>query len=399
MIRFYAALLAPQNHDTELDWDEFRQLREEVLANQYGNLVQRTLVLTRERYAGKVPTPPDGWSPGTATAGIGERLKSAHAKITEEYEKVHLKEALDLALEEVREANRNFHEAHPWQASERRSQPRPLRDALAPEGARDLALPSATVLERRGLSHARLRGSARTGGMGRRASARACRPSPRRGPSDSSRDRRPRARPPRRRSRSPAAGEEWPPLAVCAGIIRSAAVHPGADKLYVLEVDVGATTPRTLVAGLRTSYTIEALQNRPVVLLTNLAPRTIRRMTSQGMVLAAEAGERAVLLAPPDGTPPGTYLQHRGPSDRTISYEEFSATSLTVGRVVGPSTEGHVRVEVGGTEVEAPGTWAAGEWVIVRRTSGGGGRTELLAFRPGHGPRPSEPVAVGAKVR
>lgn len=197
----------------------------------------------------------------------------------------------------------------------------------------------------------------------------------------------------------PAAGEEWPPFAVCAGVIRSAAVHPGADKLYVLEVDVGATTPRTLVAGLRTSYTIEALQNRPVVLLTNLAPRTIRRMTSQGMVLAAEAGERAVLLAPPDGTPPGTYLQHRGPSDRTISYEEFSATSLTVGRVVGPSTEGHVRVEVGGTEVEAPGTWAAGEWVIVRRTSGGGGRTELLAFRPGHGPRPSEPVAVGAKVR
>jgi tRNA-binding EMAP/Myf-like protein len=176
-------------------------------------------------------------------------------------------------------------------------------------------------------------------------------------------------------------------------------VHPSADKLYVLEVDVGASVPRTLVAGLRSSYTTVALKDRPVVLLTNLAPRTIRRMTSQGMVLAAEAGERAVLLAPPEGVPPGTFLEDRGSSDRTISYEEFSATSLTVGRVTGPSTDGRVRVDVGGTEVEVPGAWPTGAWVVVRRAPGEGGRAETLAFGPGSGPQPSEPVAVGAKVR
>ena len=398
VIRFYAALLAPQNHDTELDWDEFRQLREEVLANQYGNLVQRTLVLTRERYAGKVPTPPEGWSSGTATAGIGERLKSAHAKITEEYEKVHLKEALDLALEEVREANRNFHEAHPWQASDT-ERSRTLYEtlwrlkALATWLSPVLPFSSAEVFRMLGY----------TGPPGPGDWDVALVPVPAGQVLGEIRPLFPRPEtenaPVPAPVAPPAAGEEWPPLAVCAGVIRSAAVHPGADKLYVLEVDVGATTPRTLVAGLRTSYTIEALQNRPVVLLTNLAPRTIRRMTSQGMVLAAEAGERAVLLAPPDGTPPGTYLQNRGPSDRTISYEEFSATSLTVGRVTGPSAEGRVRVEVGGAEVEAAGAWDAGEWVVVRRVPGGGGEVELLAFRPGHGPRPSEPVAVGAKVR
>ena len=398
VIRFYAALLAPQNHDTELDWDEFRQLREEVLANQYGNLVQRTLVLTRERYAGKVPTPPEGWSSGTATAGIGERLKSAHAKITEEYEKVHLKESLDLALEEVREANRNFHEAHPWQASDT-ERSRTLYEtlwrlkALATWLSPVLPFSSAEVFRMLGY----------TGPPGPGDWDVALVPVPAGQVLGEIRPLFPRPEtenaPAPAPVAPPAAGEEWPPLAVCAGVIRSAAVHPGADKLYVLEVDVGATTPRTLVAGLRSSYTIEALQNRPVVLLTNLAPRTIRRMTSQGMVLAAEAGERAVLLAPPDGTPPGTYVQNRGPSDRTISYEEFSATSLTVGRVTGPSAEGRVRVEVGGAEVEAAGAWDAGEWVVVRRVPGGGGEVELLAFSPGHGPRPSEPVAVGAKVR
>ena len=60
VIRFYAALLAPQNRDTELAWGEFDQLWQDWLANQYGNLVQRTLVLTRERYNGRIPAPPAG---------------------------------------------------------------------------------------------------------------------------------------------------------------------------------------------------------------------------------------------------------------------------------------------------------------------------------------------------
>ena len=114
VIRFYAALKAPQNHDTEFEWAEFHQLHEEVLANQYGNLVQRTLVLTRDRYGGRLPGPPPGWS-AEATDGLGARLRNAHERITNEYENVRLKEGLDLALEEVREANRRFHEGKPWQ--------------------------------------------------------------------------------------------------------------------------------------------------------------------------------------------------------------------------------------------------------------------------------------------
>ncbi|EQD73310.1 Methionyl-tRNA synthetase 2, partial [mine drainage metagenome] len=55
VIRFYAALLAPQNHDTEFDWDEFHRVSEEILSNQYGNLVQRALVLVRDRCRGKIP--------------------------------------------------------------------------------------------------------------------------------------------------------------------------------------------------------------------------------------------------------------------------------------------------------------------------------------------------------
>jgi methionyl-tRNA synthetase len=396
VIRFYAALLAPQNHDTELDWDEFRKLREEVLANQYGNLVQRTLVLTRDRYDGKVPMPPDGWSAGTPTAGIGERLKSAHARITEEYEKVHLKEALDLALEEVRDANRRFHEARPWQATE------PERRAALYETLwylKALATWLSPVLPFSSAEVFRMLGYETPPGPGEWDVALA--PVPAGQALGEIRPLFPRpetAAPPA--PASPLAPKtEWPPLAVCAGIIRSASVHPSAEKLYILEVDVGAPNRRTLVAGLRPSYSTEDLKDRPVVVLTNLTPRTIRRITSQGMVLAAEAGERAILLAPPEGTPPGTYLEGRGPSDRTITFDEFAATTLTLGQVTGPSGEGRVRVDVGGKEVEVSGAWPTGEWVVVRQAPGEEARAEPLAFGPGKGPHPSEAVAVGAKVR
>ena len=335
VIRFYAAVMAPQNHDTELDWDEFRKFREEVLANQYGNLVQRTLVLTRDRYAGKVPAPPDGWSAEGAN-GVAERLKGAHAKITEEYEKVHLKEALDLALEEVRESNRRFHEARPWQASES-DRARILYETLWRLKA--LATWLAPVLPFSSTEVFRMLGYDGPPGPGEWDVALSPVPA-----GQSLGEVRPLfPRPETERTSSPAsppASEEgWPPLAACSGIIRSAAPHPSADKLYVLEVDIDAPSPRTVVAGIREDHTPEALTGRPVVLLTNLAPRTIRRITSQGMVLCAETEERAILLAPPDGTPPGTYLEHRSPSDRQISFEEFVATSLTIGCVTGPGRD------------------------------------------------------------
>jgi len=397
VIRFYAAVMAPQNHDTEFSWEEFHQLRDEVLANQYGNLVQRTLVLTRDRHDGKVPAPPEGWSSVSSPDGIGEHLRRAHEKITEEYEKVHLKEALDLALDEVREANRRFHEARPWQAEEANRR-QTLYETLWRLKA--LAIWLAPVLPFSSAEVFRMLGYDAPPGPGEWDEALS--PVPANQPLGEIRPLFPRPEvkaAPTSATPASASGHEWAPLAVCAAVIRSAAPHPSADKLYVLEVDVGARSPRTVVAGIRSAYSVEELRNRPIVLLTNLAPRTIRRITSQGMLLCAEFGERPVLLAPPEGVPPGTYLEGTGASDRTISYEEFAATPLTVGRVTGPAVEGRVRVDLGVEEVEVPGTWPAEAWVVVRRSVGEKARAEVLSFGPGRATVPSESVSVGTQVR
>jgi len=397
VIRFYAALLAPQNHDTELDWDEFHKVRDEILANQYGNLVQRALVLIRDKCGARIPSPPDGGDLGEA-GGFAARLATTHARITEEYERVHLKEALEIALEEVREANRRFHDAHPWNL-EPTERDRVLFEtvwrlkAIATWLSPVLPFSSAEVFRMLGW------------------------PDPP-GPGDWERVREPPAagrelgpiRPlfPKASEEVPASGPVVPgttsapepvPLAVRAGVIRTVAVHPAADKLYILEVDVGEPGPRTVVAGLRSSYAPEQLTGRRVVLLSNLAPRTIRRMTSQGMVLAIDQGERAVLLEPPSDVPPGTFVTGRGASDRTITYDEFASVPLRVGRVTGPAPGGGRLVDVGDRTVKVPGDWAEGSLGVARLGPDADGTADWLAFGPRQATAPSEAVAPGSKVR
>ncbi|MGA8664570.1 MAG: methionine--tRNA ligase [Thermoplasmata archaeon] len=397
VIRFYAALLAPENHDTELDWDELEKVRDDVLANQFGNLVQRTLVLVRDRYDGRIPAPPEGWRPDRAD-GAGAQLAAAHQRITEEYERVHLKAGLDRTLDEVRESNRRFHEARPWAAAEP-DRARILYEsvwrvkALATWLAPVLPFSSAEVFRMLGYSDPPAPGDWE----------RVLEPPapgqalgeiwplfPRAGT---------RPAPPAAPVVSPAAPEGTPPLAIRVGRILRATDHPSADRLVVLEVDVGEAKPRSIVAGIRGAYPLEVLANRLVVILSNLAPRTLRGIPSQGMVLAADLAGRPVLLAPPEGTVPGEFVPGRGTGDRTISYEEFASFRLTVGTVTGPATEGRTNVSLGPASVEVDGEWPPGlSCVVVLRPSDAPAGS-VLAFGKTRAAQPMETVLAGAVVR
>lgn len=70
---------------------------------------------------------------------------------------------------------------------------------------------------------------------------------------------------------------------------------PNADKLYVLQVDVGGSQIQ-LVAGLRQAYKEDDLKGKRIVVVTNLDPVTIRGVRSEGMLLAAVDGSAPSLL-------------------------------------------------------------------------------------------------------
>ena len=66
---------------------------------------------------------------------------------------------------------------------------------------------------------------------------------------------------------------------------------PKADKLLRLEVDLGYET-RQILAGIAEAYEPESLIGRKVVIVANLAPRKLRGLESNGMIVAASLGEK-----------------------------------------------------------------------------------------------------------
>jgi methionyl-tRNA synthetase len=93
------------------------------------------------------------------------------------------------------------------------------------------------------------------------------------------------------------------------GIVQEAAAVKGADKLLHLKVDIGEPQPRSIVAGIALAYQPETLIGRKVVIVANLAPRKLRGLESQGMIVAASfEGGLPVLVAPIDEVPPGARL-------------------------------------------------------------------------------------------
>nr|XP_028599304.1 aminoacyl tRNA synthase complex-interacting multifunctional protein 1 isoform X1 [Podarcis muralis]XP_028599305.1 aminoacyl tRNA synthase complex-interacting multifunctional protein 1 isoform X1 [Podarcis muralis]XP_028599306.1 aminoacyl tRNA synthase complex-interacting multifunctional protein 1 isoform X2 [Podarcis muralis] len=96
------------------------------------------------------------------------------------------------------------------------------------------------------------------------------------------------------------------------GCITSAKKHPDADTLYVEEVDVGETNPRTVVSGLVKHVPLEEMQNRMAIFLCNLKPVKMRGVLSQAMLMCASTPEKVEILIPPSGVVPGDRITFEG---------------------------------------------------------------------------------------
>ena len=91
------------------------------------------------------------------------------------------------------------------------------------------------------------------------------------------------------------------------GKIVKAERHPKADRLLILQVDVGEPEPRQIVAGIAATHTPESLVGQSIVVVVNLKPAKLRGEISNGMLLAA--GDSAALLSAGADVPPGTGIK------------------------------------------------------------------------------------------
>lgn len=95
------------------------------------------------------------------------------------------------------------------------------------------------------------------------------------------------------------------------GQILTAERIPKADKLLKFTIDLGEAEPRQILAGIAQYYEPEKLIGRKVIVVANLAPRKMRGLESQGMILAASVGEegRPVLAGFLEDVPNGAKLK------------------------------------------------------------------------------------------
>jgi methionyl-tRNA synthetase len=103
--------------------------------------------------------------------------------------------------------------------------------------------------------------------------------------------------------------DDFAKIELRVGQVKAAERVKGADKLLRLEVDLG-TEIRQVVAGIAESYAPELLIGRKVVIVANLAPRKLRGLESNGMIVAASPeGGKAVLAGFLEDVPVGTRLK------------------------------------------------------------------------------------------
>ena len=103
--------------------------------------------------------------------------------------------------------------------------------------------------------------------------------------------------------------EDFKKLDLRIGTVTAAEKIPDADKLIRLLVDLGEQEPRQIIAGIAAFVPEpEELIGKQYVFVANMAPRMLRGLQSNGMLLAASSEEGPILLMPEKAAPSGAQV-------------------------------------------------------------------------------------------
>ena len=342
LVRYALAAGLPETKDADFTWSDFQNRANGELADVVGNFANRALTFAA-RFTGNAVPPLD--APSALDTAALAALAPAVARIGEAYERVRLREAVAETVALARTGNQFLAEAEPWKT--RQTDERAMRNAVhvalqitaSLSVLLDPVVPEAAARLRAMLNLAGVREST-PGGPDGLGWADAARPLLAAGHAlgtsavlfpkvedeqvEAQRQRladaaahhaapSPTEADPDAPVATPAGGAYAPLLAeiayddfskldLRAGRIVAAEAVPKADKLLRLDVDLGFET-RQILSGIRAFVTPEEAVGRSVVVVANLAPRTLRGLESRGMILMAEDRDGALRFVGTDGEP------------------------------------------------------------------------------------------------
>ncbi len=385
-IRYYLAASMPENRDTDFTWDDFERRVNTELVNALGNYIHRVLTFAANNF-GEIPA---AGELNEADRNALEQLTKTFEKVTEKLERAEIKDSISDIVALARFGNQYLTERAPWSLIKENREESGTVINVNMRIVKGIAvmlrpfLPAAServldVLGERGAGWDDATEGVRTG-------TKLERPKP-------------------LFHRVEVEKETFPDfekLNLRTGNVVSVENHPDADRLYVLKIDMGEEENRTLVAGLKPFYRPEELENRTLIILSNLEPAKLRGIRSEGMLLAAdyegEEGEIVAFLTPSKKLPPGTPVNSGlEQGKKRINYKQFASLTLRIGRVVDDR-----HVNIGDREVEVLPHGAEEEALVAvfldsKRDNWPSGL--VLSTQTGIPIIPEKEIPAGAKIR
>lgn len=316
----------PENRDSDFKWDEFVDYHDKELADKLGNFLNRVIVLTNKYYDGQVPA---------VNVGVNEAIQAAidlTDKVTSELEAFSFKQAGLNLIELASYGNTYLQDVSPWKIWKTEPDSPVIKECIyvslqiaalisalcepfipftSPRVREQLNLPPlengdlTEILRKLKAGESLLPAEHKVGDpevlfpkihdrkdtsrldiINRQKEKLEAILAAERGP-----------------EREPIKPEiqfdDFVKLDLRTGTITAAEKVPKADKLLKLSVDL-ASEQRTVVSGIAEHYKAEEIVGKQVVLVANLAPRKLRGILSQGMILMAENEEGKLVFVSPE---------------------------------------------------------------------------------------------------
>lgn len=302
-LRYVLTSIAPETKDSEFTWKDYQARVNSELVAILGNFVNRTVVLTHKYYDGKIP------SISNKTALDEEVLAaipSIQTKVNELLAQFKFRDAQTEAMTLARIGNKYLADTEPWKlikTDEERvntilhvslqicnalsevfepflpATSKKLKSMLNTNGAELEAghqINAATLLFQKiedDVIEAQIKKLKES----------------------NKKQSNPKAKP----MKDEITFDDFTKMDIRTGTILTAEKHPDADKLLKMTVDTGIDV-RTIVSGIAEHYAPEEIIGKQVSVLINLAPRKIRGIVSQGMILMAEDNEGNLAFVAPE---------------------------------------------------------------------------------------------------
>lgn len=316
VLRYTLTATAPETKDNDFTWKDFQARNNNELVAIFGNFINRVAVLTHKYYEGHVPQPSELKDIDTQTLNEMEAYPDVIGSSIERY---RFREAQGELMNLARLGNKYLADEEPWKTIKTDEERTKTVMYVALQIAAALAVLSEpflpftskklkTILDYDTENWGALK-SLETGHQIGEAELlfskiedeqiqiqldklEATKASNK---SEKQTEEKPKLMP----QKETINFDDFTKLDMRVGTIIEAEKMPKADKLLVLKVDTGLDV-RTVVSGIAESFTPEEIIGKQVTILINLAPRKLRGVESQGMILMTENAEGKLVFLNPD---------------------------------------------------------------------------------------------------